>query len=260
MASASERALEGRVAFVTGAGSGIGAAVARRFGGQGARVYLTDIDQAAVDALARDLRDDGVDARARALDVTDDDDVGRAVADAVSGMGRLDTVVACAGVLAVRSCAETLPAELERVMRINLVGVHNAFRHALPAVRAAGDGVLLAIASLASSHGSAGLGAYAASKFALLGLTQALAQEEAPHGVRVCTVAPGFVRTGMLSDLAEAGAGGDPGTAEAGIAERVALGRLGTPEEIADVLAFLSSQGARYVTGANVAVDGGYRR
>jgi 3-oxoacyl-[acyl-carrier protein] reductase len=253
--------LAGRAALITGAGSGIGAATARRFAEEGARVFLSDVNADAIDAGVGELRARGLEAWASPLDVTDERATGVVVELARETMGRLDTVVANAGVLSLRTCAETTADQLEHVLRVNVVGVHNVFRHALPAVRAAGDGVLLATASLASSHGSASLGAYAASKFALLGLVQSLAQEEAEHGVRVCTVAPGFVRTGMMRDLA-AERGGEAGqrkALEADLADKVALGRLATPAEVADVFVFLASPLARYVTGANVPVDGGYR-
>jgi NAD(P)-dependent dehydrogenase (short-subunit alcohol dehydrogenase family) len=253
MAAAAHGALRGRRALVTGAASGIGAAVASRFGEEGARVFLADLDRDGVEAHAAGLRERGIEAWPRSLDVTDDRAVRQAVAGAREAMRGLDTVVACAGVLVRRELADTTAEELERVLRVNLLGTHNVFRHALAAVREAGDGVLLATASLASDHGSAGLGAYAASKFALIGLTQTLAQEEARHGVRVCSVAPGFVRTDMIGSFG-------PAVLESELAERVALGRIATPEEIADAFVMLASPLARYVTGANLAVDGGYLR
>jgi NAD(P)-dependent dehydrogenase (short-subunit alcohol dehydrogenase family) len=177
-------------------------------------------------------------------------------------MGHLDTIVASAGILFLRRGAETTADELEHVLRVNVIGVHSTFRHALPAARESGRGVLLATASLASFHGSEWLGAYSASKFALLGLAQALAQEEACHGAHVCTVSPGFVQTGMMPAWLEQKSQTKQ-IAESDVvramAERISLGRIGEPEEVADVLVFLASPLARYITGANVAVDGGYR-
>jgi NAD(P)-dependent dehydrogenase (short-subunit alcohol dehydrogenase family) len=258
-ASSGRGLLAGRAALISGAASGIGAATGRGFAAAGARVFLADLDGDGAAEVAAGIRAGGGEAWSAALDVTDEDAVAVVVAAAAGAMGRLDTAVANAGVLLVADLAQTSAAELERLLRVNLVGAHNVFRAALPALRATGDGVLLATESLAGTHGSAGLGAYSASKFALAGLVQSLAQEEARHGVRVCGVSPGFIKTGMVATFRAGLGSGSEAEIEAELAAKVAMGRMGAPEEVADVYVFLASPLARYVTGANVPVDGGYR-
>jgi NAD(P)-dependent dehydrogenase (short-subunit alcohol dehydrogenase family) len=257
--AAAGRLLAGRAAIVTGAASGIGAATARRFAAEGARVFVTDLDGDGAAAVAAEIVTAGGEARSASLDVADEAAVEGAVAAAREAMDGLDVAVANAGVLFVATLAETTAAELERALRVNVVGAHNLFRASLPALRESGDGVLLATESLASSHGSAGLSAYSASKFALAGLVQSLAQEEGAHGVRVCSVSPGFIKTGMLPSFQEGHGYASADELEAELSSWVALGRMGTPEEVADAFVLLASPLARYVTGANLAVDGGYR-
>jgi NAD(P)-dependent dehydrogenase (short-subunit alcohol dehydrogenase family) len=251
--------LAGRTAILTGAASGIGAATARRFAAEGARVYVTDLDGEGAAVVATEIVARGGEAWSARLDVADEAGVESAVAAAWEVMGSLEVVVANAGIIFVARLAETPAHEVERALRVNVVGVHNIFRASLPAVRESGDGVLLATESIASSHGSAGLSAYSASKFALAGLIQSVAQEEASHGVRVCSVSPGFIKTGAMSTFQEGRGYTSEAELEKELAGKVALGRMGSPEEVADTFVFLASPLARYITGANIAVDGGYR-
>jgi NAD(P)-dependent dehydrogenase (short-subunit alcohol dehydrogenase family) len=251
--------LTGRTAIFTGAASGIGAATARRFAAEGAKVFVTDLDGDRAAAVAAEISADGGDAWATGLDVTDEAAVENVVAAARSAMGGIGIAVANAGMAFISTLAETSASEVERTLRVNLIGAHNLFRASLPAVRETGDGVLLATESLASSHGSAGLSAYSASKFALAGLVQSVAQEEASHGVRVCSVSPGFIKTGLMPVLQDGGGYETAADLEKDLGAKVALGRMGSPEEVADAFVFLASPLARYITGANLAVDGGYR-
>ena len=252
--------LSGRRALITGAASGIGAATARRFCEHGAAVVLTDLDGAGVEEHVQALRADGLRAHAAPLDVTDDRAVARALADAAQVLGGLDTVIANAGVLSLGRVEETPVEQVEQVLRVNVLGAYSVLRHAIPHVRAAGGGVLLATASLAGLQGSADLGAYAASKFAVIGLVQSLARELAGEGIRVCAVAPGFVSTAMLEPFAQARAairGCAPAEVIEGMLAETPIGRLVTPQEVADGFLYLASPLAAAVTGETLTVSGG---
>ena len=252
--------LEGRRALVTGAARGIGEATARRFCEEGARVVLTDRDGDGVEAAAGILRDAGYDAHGSVLDVTDETAVERSFAAAAGLLDGLDVAVANAGVLSVNPLADVSLSEFERTLRVNLVGVFLTLKHALPHLRTAGGGVLLCTASQAGVRGYPDLSAYCASKFAVVGLVESLAQELAPEGIRVCAVAPGITETDMYRELVRGRAaswGVDPGTADGMLRRTVPSGRPATPVEVANGLVFLASPLASYVSGLALVLDAG---
>ncbi len=249
--------LAGRRALVTGAADGIGLATARRFRAEGAAVCLADVREEAVAAAARDLGSPHV-----AFDVADEDAVERGVGAAATALGGLDVLVANAGILVVGSVADGALADLRRVLDVNLVGVFLQYRAAARRFREQGRGVILATASQAGRHGFANLGAYCASKFGVVALTEALAKELAPHGVRVNCVAPALVATTMQDELAAgyAAARGGGATAESvreGLVRDVPVRRMADADEVARVFAFLASDLASYVSGATIPVDAG---
>jgi NAD(P)-dependent dehydrogenase (short-subunit alcohol dehydrogenase family) len=251
--------LQGRRAFITGAAGGIGAATARRFGEEGAQVVLADLDAAATESVAAGLRDDGHDARALRLDVTDDAQVAAVVAAAAELLGGgLDTVIANAGVLRLGLLEETTEDLLRLCLDVNVVGTVSTLRHAVP--RMADGGAIVCTASVAGLEGSPELTAYCASKFAVVGIVQSLARELTPRGIRVNGVAPGLVDTPMLASFFAERARIRGTTAEAvreSLVGRVPLGRLAEPAEVADVIVYLASDLSRYVSGATVPVLGG---
>jgi NAD(P)-dependent dehydrogenase (short-subunit alcohol dehydrogenase family) len=252
--------LEGSRAVVTGAARGIGEATARRFCEQGARVVLTDRDDDAVEAAAATLRGAGHDARAQPLDVTNEADVERVLDAAADVLGGLDIAVANAGVLAVSPLAELSLAEFEHTLRVNVVGVFLTLKHALPHLRAAGGGTLLCTTSQAGVHGYRDLTAYCASKFAVVGIVQSLAQELAGDGIRVCAVAPGVTQTDMYRRLVHERArlwGVGEKEAEERIRRTVPFGRTATPDEVADAFVYLASPRAAYVSGVALVLDAG---
>jgi len=251
--------LEGRRALITGAARGIGLATARRFCEEGAVVALSDV-LPELEPAAEELREAGYSAVAVPFDVTDDAAVESGIAEARDRLGGLDTLVANAGVFLDAPLVETELTEFRRVIEINLVGVFLCVRAAGRLFSEQGHGTILATASQAGRHGYAGLGAYCASKFGVVGLVESLAKELGPHGVRVCCVAPGMVDTAMLGQVVAgrvARTGESEGEAKRRLAGLVPVGRVGDPEDVASAFVYLASGLAGFVSGATLVVDGG---
>jgi NAD(P)-dependent dehydrogenase (short-subunit alcohol dehydrogenase family) len=248
--------LSGKVALVTGAASGLGAATARRLANDGAAVLLTDRDLAGED-IAASIVSAGGKAVFRLHDVTSHPDWAAAVEHAVQDFGRLDILVNNAGVAGGRH--ELMDHSYDawrQILAVNLDGVFLGLRHAGPRMAASGGGSVINLSSILGKVGMAGAAAYCASKGGVTLLTKAAALEWAPLGIRVNSVHPGFIDTPMVSNaLAER---------EDGNEMRVALmtahpvGRFGIPREIADAIAFLASDEASFITGAEIVVDGGF--
>jgi len=252
--------LEGRRAIVTGAARGIGAAAARRFCEQGAEVVLADQDGIAAAEGAAELENAGYSAHARTVDVTHEAALKEVVDEAAELLGGLDLVLANAGVLSMNSLAELTLREFRRTLDVNVIGTFLTFKHARPHLLAAGGGVLLCTASQAGVHGYPDLSAYCASKFAVVGMVECLAQELASDRIRVCAVAPGLVATEMYRELVAESArvrGIDEAQAHKKLIETVPFRRAAKPEEIADAFVYLASDAASYVSGITLVVDAG---
>ncbi len=239
--------MQGKVALVTGAASGIGEACARQFAAQGCHLMLLDRDSGRLEALAAELH-----AQVIIGDVTDE----RAVKDAVMAcqthFGGLDYAVNSAGVAGSPAALDdTTLEEWQRVTNINLTGVFLCLKHQLKAMKAAGSGAIVSIASGAGLIGTPYLAPYCASKHAVLGLTKTAAMEVATAGVRVNAVLPGSTRTPMLEDSMRQGP-----ELEAMILNSIPCGRLGTADEIAAAVLWLCSTQASYVNGHSLVVDG----
>jgi meso-butanediol dehydrogenase / (S,S)-butanediol dehydrogenase / diacetyl reductase len=250
--------LAGKRAFVTGAGSGIGAAIALALGKAGARVAVSDIDEAAARTVAEHL---GPSASAHRLDVTNAVETGAVMDAAIAKLGGLDIVCANAGVSTMNRVVDLTEREWNFNMDVNAKGIFLTNQAAVRRFLAAKTrGTIVNTASMAGKVGAPLLAHYAASKFAVVGFTQSLAKEVAAQGIRVNCVCPGFVRTSMQERELAWEASLRNMTPEAVQAEYVALtplGRIEEPEDVADVVVFLASDLSRFMTGEAVCVTGG---
>jgi NAD(P)-dependent dehydrogenase (short-subunit alcohol dehydrogenase family) len=243
----------GRVAFITGAGSGIGRATALAFAAQGAAVAVSDNAEQDLHETARLIEDQGGHALPVLGDVTRGDDVAAAVAAAVRQFGRLDFAFNNAGVeQPVAPLHEITDEQWDRIIDINLRGVFYGMKHEIPAILASGGGAIVNTSSGAGVIGIAGQSAYAASKHAVIGLTKAAALDYAAAGVRVNAVCPGIIETPMMDRFS----GGTEEGRQRVIGQEP-VGRMGRPEEIASAVLWLCSDLGAFTVGHALVVDGG---
>ena len=240
--------LEGRVVLVTGAGSGIGEATARRFAQEGATVVVNDVDIALARPVAAGLQHGGARALSVAGDVTKRADIEAMIHHVVGEFGRLDVLVNNAGINRDAMSHKMTEEQWDLVLTVNLKGTFLCAQAALPRMREHGWGRVINTSSV-GSLGNIGQANYAASKAGVIGLTRTLALEYAKYGITVNCVAPGPVMTRMLAGVPEA--------IREKIVAKVPIGRIARPEEIAGVHAFLASEDAAYITGQVIFVDGG---
>jgi NAD(P)-dependent dehydrogenase (short-subunit alcohol dehydrogenase family) len=244
--------LEGRRALVTGAAQGLGRAIAGLLVGRGARVMVADIDGPGAERAAGELGDA---ARWIRCDVTRAEDVQGAVQATVDAFGGLDILVNNAGIEVVKPLFDQTEEEFTRLMDINVKGVWLGMKHAVPVMAAAGGGSIVNMSSLAGTGGAPLFGSYCASKAAVIQLTRVAAVELRPTGIRVNAVCPAFIGTAMVDRLIP--------TVEAVVGvpwdQLVALkqGRMGTADEVAEMVAFLASDEASFTTGSHYILDGG---
>ena len=242
---------DNRVAIITGAASGIGLASARQLASEGAKVLLADRSPQGEQAAA-ELRAQGHDARFMAADVSDELQVAALVEAAVAAWGRLDVMVANAGISGRGVTDKTALSDWERVLAVNLTGVFLCAKHAIPAMRKSGGGAIISTASIVGLVGVAGAVPYSAAKGSVGSLTRTMALDCAGDGIRVNTVCPGFIDAAMegLTERSQEQA--------ARLVALHPLGRLGTAQDVAKAIAFLGSDDASFITGTALVVDGGY--
>ncbi len=248
--------LEGKVAIVTGAGTGIGASIAHRFAQDGAFVCVTGRKQAQIDAVATDITAAGGSAFARLLDVRVSEQYETVFDELMERFGRIDIVVANAaraGTAAyIGPLVDVSDDEWNDIIAINLTGVFYAARAAAKRMILQGSGSIITIGSVNSFRPEGDVPAYAASKGGVLMLTRSLARDLAPHGIRVNGIAPGATGTENILEAIRR-----KGWTNEQVSARIPLGRQAAPDEIASVAAFLASEDASYVTGEMIVVDGG---
>jgi NAD(P)-dependent dehydrogenase (short-subunit alcohol dehydrogenase family) len=244
--------LNGRVGLVTGAGGGIGREIARRLAGEGMSVAVLDCDGSAAQAVAAEIGGLAV-----AADVTSEEEVGGAVDTVLARFRQIDLLVNNAGIAWMGPALDMPLGALQAMLRVNVEGVFIMSRAVLPHMIARRTGSIVNLASWAGKTGPAFFAGYGATKFAVIGLTQALAREMAPHGIRINAICPGIVVDTAMRTAIEAQQRryGLPETAER--EKSIPIGRVSVPDDVARIAAFLASDEASYMTGESINLSGG---
>ncbi len=242
--------LKGKVSIITGGAQGIGQATARKFAAEGAIVIVCDMRAEAVEAAVADLRrTPSVVADGHVVDVTKRPQIDAMVTAVKARHGRIDALVNNAGITLDARLQKMTDAQFDKVIDVNLKGTYNCAQAVLETMLAQGSGSITNASSVVGLYGNFGQSNYAASKFGVIGLAKTWARELGPKGIRCNAVAPGFIATPILSTI--------PDKVMAQMTDRVPMKRLGQPEEIASVYAFLASDDASYINGAVIEVAGG---
>ncbi len=247
--NASNGRLSGKVSIITGAAQGIGEATALKFAREGAIVIVCDLNEAAVEAVVKKCQALGAQAAGFRMDVTQRAEVDAVVAKVQERFGRIDTLVNNAGITMDARLVKMTQAQFDKVIDVNLRGVFHCTQAVAEIMINQGSGAILNASSVVGLYGNFGQTNYAATKFGVIGYTKTWSRELGPKGVRVNAVAPGFIATPILESM--------PEKVLEGMKAKVPLGRLGKPEEIANVYAFLASDEASYINGEVIEVSGG---
>jgi 3-oxoacyl-[acyl-carrier protein] reductase len=244
-----EMRLKGKVSIITGGGQGIGRATAVKFGKEGARVAVCDINLASAEETAKLVTDSGGQAISFAIDVTDKATIARMVEGVMAKWGRIDTLVNNAGIVQDAQLKKMTDDQFDRVIDVNLKGVYNCTRAVVDIMLEQQSGCILNASSIVGIYGNFGQTNYAATKFGVIGMVKTWAKELGKKGIRANAICPGFIHTPILASM--------PAKIIKMMEDRVPLGRLGQPEEIANTYAWLASDEASYINGAVIEVSGG---
>ena len=241
--------LEGKVSIITGGGQGIGRATAVKFAKEGARVAVCDINVAAAEETSKLITDAGGDSISFRIDVTDKATIATMVKGVMAKWGRIDTLVNNAGIVQDAQFKKMTDDQFDRVIDVNLKGVYNCTKAVVDIMLAQNSGCILNASSIVGIYGNFGQTNYAATKFGVIGMVKTWAKELGKKGIRANAVCPGFIHTPILASM--------PEKIIKMMEDRVPMGRLGQPEEIANVYAWLASDEASYINGAVIEVSGG---
>ncbi len=250
--------LDGKLAAVTGGGSGIGRAIALRFAASGASVVVLDIDQASADAACHEIAKAGGKAWARACDVTDQAQV-KSIFGELFRQQRLHILVNNAGISHVGSLESTTEQDFERVLRVNVKGFYNCMQACVGHMKASGGGVILNMASVSGSAGLADRFAYSTSKGAVIAMTYSVARDYLSHNIRCNCVSPARVHTPFVDGYLRQHYPGREQEMFEQLAHSQPIGRMAEPEEVAALALFLCSDEAAFITGVDYPLDGGFR-
>ncbi|MET0733726.1 MAG: 3-oxoacyl-ACP reductase FabG [Casimicrobiaceae bacterium] len=241
--------LTGKVSIITGAGQGIGRATALKFAAEGARVAVCDINLDSVNETVLEIAANGGEAAAFRIDVTDKESITKMVEGVMSKWGRVDTLVNNAGIVQDAQFKKMTDEQFERVIDVNLKGVYNCTKAVVDIMLEQNSGVILNASSIVGLYGNFGQTNYAATKVGVIGMVKTWARELGRKGIRANAICPGFIETPILSTI--------PDKVIKMMEEKVPMGRLGKPEEIANTYAWLASDEASYINGAVIEVSGG---
>ena len=241
--------LTGKVSIITGAGQGIGRATALKFAKEGAKVAVCDINPESVEQTVELVESAGGEAIGFRVDVTDKESISRMVDGVMAKWGRIDTLVNNAGIVQDAQFKKMSEDQFDRVIDVNLKGVYNCTKAVVDIMLEQNSGVILNASSIVGLYGNFGQTNYAATKFGVIGMVKTWARELGRKGIRANAICPGFIETPILSSI--------PDKVIRMMEEKVPLGRLGKPEEIANTYAWLASDEASYINGAVIEVSGG---
>jgi NAD(P)-dependent dehydrogenase (short-subunit alcohol dehydrogenase family) len=250
--------LAGKIAIITGGGSGIGEAISLRFGREGAKVAILDVNLESAGKIAEKIVAEGGSSKAYACDVSDSDAVAEVFSSVEDDMGGLDTLVNNAGIAHIGTVEEVMPDDFDRIYSVNVKGVYNCLRSGVPLLKKGGGGAIVNMASIASTTGIPDRFAYSASKGAVVMMTRSVAVDYIRDGIRCNCISPARVHTPFVDGYLARTYPGKEEEMFKKLSDVQPMGRMGEPEEIASLALFLVSDESAFITGADYLIDGGF--